>query len=844
MRRAGISPQVDGSSGRRRIVGWVLSMLLVITVAASWAEAQEPQRAGGAGAKATPLSHYVPRQDLLSYLEFEGLDAHPAAWRASAAQKLLNDTKLGLLLEDLVTQYVEASQQMTPEGRRVKSADILAAIKLAARQGFALGVWGKDPNKLGTVYVVRGGDRPEIRALIELAARPEPNPEGLANPPAPEPIQKAGRAIHAMDEDSAWWIEKGDLIVTNQPDAVLAVLDGKQPDAADHPLRTALAKAEDQVEPIAFGFLDLTMLPPLPPQMVRLGLDGAKRIEFALGFEGDALRTVLRAVAPAPRRGLLALVDQPSFDAGSLPPLPAGLTGFTVLSIDLGKTYDQVAEMMKTTDPNAPERVAMAEDFIRQQFGFDLRKDLIAGLGPKLAVYGQALPEGAGAGGNRSAKMIFGLSGITISAQIHDRVALGRAAEPLMNVVNQMLQAVPPGNLAFRKQEGAGLSYILDLPEGMLPPPFATLFRPTIVVGKDQFIVAASTDPARKAAALSGSPKDRLWQPTGAFVPVVRRLPANLIYLRIADPRETMPAIIESLPILAQTLNAQMAQAPQRRGGLPGAPGTPVLRIDPDKLPHADELIRLLFPSSTALVVDNQGASLISREPIPGLTSPAIGGFLLASLVPATQSARGAARRAQCTNNLKQIGLADHNYHAAINTFPMQAIADKDGKPLLSWRVSILPYLEQQELYNKFKLDEPWDSPNNKPLIKEMPQVYLCPDRRNPEPGTTTYRVFVGKGALFEEGEATGIQNVTDGTSNTILVVESKDAVPWTKPDDLKFDMDAKPSLRGAASPHTGGFNALFADGSVHFIKNSISFQVFKALITRASGEVISSDSY
>ena len=213
-------------------------------------------------------------------------------------------------------------------------------------------------------------------------------------------------------------------------------------------------------------------------------------------------------------------------------------------------------------------------------------------------------------------------------------------------------------------------------------------------------------------------------------------------------------------------------------------------------------------------------------------------------LLPATQSAREAARRSQCVNNLKQIGLANHNYHSANNMLPPPAITDKDGKPLLSWRVTILPYLDQQELYNKFKLDEPWDSPNNKSLIKEMPPVYLCPSRRNPEPGTTTYRVFVGKGALFQEGEGTGFQNVTDGTSNTVMVVESKDAVPWTKPDELMFDPEAKPSFQGAGSPHPGGFNTGFADGSVRFIKNSVSLQVWKALITRASGEVISSDSY
>jgi prepilin-type processing-associated H-X9-DG protein len=102
----------------------------------------------------------------------------------------------------------------------------------------------------------------------------------------------------------------------------------------------------------------------------------------------------------------------------------------------------------------------------------------------------------------------------------------------------------------------------------------------------------------------------------------------------------------------------------------------------------------------------------------------------------------------------------------------------------------------------------------------------------------------VGDGAMFQAGQVTSIRSITDGTSNTILVVESKEAVPWTKPDDLKFDMNAKPSLYGAGSPHPGGFNAAFADGSVRFLKNSINFQVLKALITRAGGEVIAADAF
>ena len=107
----------------------------------------------------------------------------------------------------------------------------------------------------------------------------------------------------------------------------------------------------------------------------------------------------------------------------------------------------------------------------------------------------------------------------------------------------------------------------------------------------------------------------------------------------------------------------------------------------------------------------------------------AIIAVLIALLLPAVQSAREAARRAQCVNNLKQIGLAMHNYASANGGFPPAAIVDPRGKPLLSWRVAILPYLDANPLYAKFKLDEPWDSPHNKELLKYMPAVYGCPSR-------------------------------------------------------------------------------------------------------------------
>ena len=137
-------------------------------------------------------------------------------------------------------------------------------------------------------------------------------------------------------------------------------------------------------------------MPPMSPQAVQLGLDGLKRVEIQWGIQDDAMLAVVGLVAPQPRRGILAMLDQPTFTIQSLPPLPAGLTGFVVLSLDPGKLYDQIVELAKQTNPGGGEGFAQLEQAVRQRFGFDLRKDVLAQLGPKIAVYSQA-PAAAGA---------------------------------------------------------------------------------------------------------------------------------------------------------------------------------------------------------------------------------------------------------------------------------------------------------------------------------------------------------------------------------------------------------------------------------------------------------------
>jgi beta-lactamase regulating signal transducer with metallopeptidase domain len=199
-----------------------------------------------------------------------------------------------------------------------------------------------------------------------------------------------------------------------------------------------------------------------------------------------------------------------------------------------------------------------------------------------------------------------------------------------------------------------------------------------------------------------------------------------------------------------------------------------------------------------------------------------------------------ATRRAQSINNLKLIGLGLHNYLDRNGTFPPAAIG-RDGQPLLSWRVAILPYIEQEKLYEQFHLDEPWDSPHNKELLKLMPPTFAKPggphDRKS---GLTHYRAVTGsRGAktFWDFPSGTPISEIIDGTSNTIAVVEASEAVPWTKPEPIPLGGMGDPDSELSRFLREG-FLALIADGSVRSIKTDDP-QVFKALFTPAGGEVI-----
>jgi prepilin-type processing-associated H-X9-DG protein len=209
--------------------------------------------------------------------------------------------------------------------------------------------------------------------------------------------------------------------------------------------------------------------------------------------------------------------------------------------------------------------------------------------------------------------------------------------------------------------------------------------------------------------------------------------------------------------------------------------------------------------------------------------------ILLALLLPAIQAAREAARRAMCANQMKMIGLAWHNYESANGQLPPPAIKDKDGTPLLSWRVAILPLIGQDDLYKQFHLDEPWDSAHNRALLARMPEAYRCPSM-NAAPGQTIYRAVVGPGAALERAKPTKLSQFSAGGAGTAVVIEARDPVEWTKPED--FDVEPGAPLPGLGGAHRGGFNALFGDGSTRFVKLDVAEPTLRALFTRKGDEV------
>jgi hypothetical protein len=349
---------------------------------------------------------------------------------------------------------------------------------------------------------------------------------------------------------------------------------------------------------------------------------------------------------------------------------------------------------------------------------------------------------------------------------------------------------------------------------------------------------------------------------------------AGFVAFGDADSRRVLREMLPAAPAPFMEINGRLLADGVRWGGLliklpPDASATVTIEgASPETIATIEqaaakglELLKALCLAEMVNGPPDHKARAAALLPLVPLLAPTIDGTRLSLtfgddqaevdavrnlLLPAVASAREAAWRSQRMNNFKQIAIALLNYESAKKSFPAAASYDEDGRPLLSWRVHILPFMEEKALYNEFHLDEPWDSDHNRRLIERMPALFADPDpavqREIGGVGRTTTVVPVGAGTVFDGRNGFMYRDIDDGTSNTVLFVQviPERAVVWTKPED--WEVDFTDALWGVSPPDDGSggtFAAAYCDGSVRQINANIDAQVWAALLTADGREDI-----
>lgn len=265
-----------------------------------------------------------------------------------------------------------------------------------------------------------------------------------------------------------------------------------------------------------------------------------------------------------------------------------------------------------------------------------------------------------------------------------------------------------------------------------------------------------------------------------------------------------------------------------------------------DDIPSLDVLTKEMKPNLTAMYRTSDGFESVQRQTYPGGSPINLIPAVTVSTLPAMMEVARSANRTDPANRVRQLVIAMHNYHDANKALPARFNKNDAGEPLLSWRVHILPFMGYQDLYNRFNLNEPWDSEHNKTLIDQMPSDFAHPKMKL-DPGKTVYVVPQGADSvMIDPGDArtspkgTRLEAVTDGTSRTALVLEvaGENAVIWTQPSDYAWE-DHIPPVTGLYSGWRNGLIIGFCDGSVQTLSPDKVTEVFEAIVKANDGEVI-----
>jgi hypothetical protein len=757
----------------------------------------------------------VAPEECLFYLSSAGT-AEPDPKSPNQTEQLLAEPEVKTLLEQVdaaISKGIQtaAARQGLEEAAQVQlAAKVVKALltRPAALFVASAAMGPKGPDVRGGLVVYLGDDAADWRTTLE--AQQKRLPPGSVQPVSIEASVFYRLALGPGVPPITWGVRGKYLIAGVGQQSVEEILDRAR--GAEPKWLTAIRQQAAVDRLATVSYLDVQALvrtfaplagPQTPAILKATGLDGVTTLVSVTGLDEKAFVSRTFVGLAGEPRGIFTLATGKPLAAADLAPIPGDATLALAARLDLDRAWETFLSSCGQADPAGAARISQTIAQIQQDLGLKLRDDLLKPLGDVWCLYNSP-----GEGG-------LVVTGLTLVVSVKDSKHLAQTQDKLLTLLKE-LYPVRAGEPRVDEASFAGQTiHLLAVPTPSFP------LAPCWCLTDKELIVALFPE-SIKAHLSRGETDGSLAKDSavasllgGEFGPMV------LAY-------QDTPALFRVVyPLLQMACRAGINQLRQQG-----------IDVSPLAIPSAPSIARHLRPGVTAVRRTAAGIELISRQSIPGGSLAASVPLTVALALPAVQAARQSARRVQSMNNLRQLALAIHVYQSVKASLPPAYTTSKEGKPLLSWRVAILPYIDQQPLYDQFHQDEPWDSPHNKTLLARMPATFRSP-RSNAAVGMTTYLGVAGPHGIFAGTKPVRLQDITDGTSRTIMLVEASDAaaVPWSKPVDFAADPDNP--LRGLAGSWPGGFLAAFADGSVRMISYGTAPKTLKALFTRDGGEMI-----
>ena len=840
-------------SKRQSLIGWslIVAVCLGLTLTTLMKPSQAQLEQASTAAKLLPA-------DAVLYLSWDGQKAHEKAWKETAEYKALYESGL---IDVFVNAFKTVAQQLDPK----EYANVSPIWETIMQEGFSVALRADPPG---------GAPSGQLILISHNAAKIKPMLETQIRKAAGDQLEFESKKIEGRDvtrtilPDSpnvelGWYVEGTHLVIAVGMDAInttIQLAKNERPNLTSSKLWQKYHDEDPGFESIAIGWFDLGTTRelvgdiPLPvpgpdgqganvrDAMKVIGIHEAGAFVVQSGYKGKASWTRTKLEIPAPRRGLAAALDQPQISVADLPPLPEKTSGFCVATVDWSTLYDTVTNTLKEGASFGPEEASAQLDGVLDQLpniiGFDPKKGLFDSLGPIACLY------------EDSSTGPFGF-GFGVAVQVKDEDRLDATLRLLMA---KLITEVPRGQAKIVYTQKAGQQIVtLEIANGS--------FNPSYIID-DGWIAFGIIPQAPEAFFLRKAGELPVWKPNADFQEAMNDLPNKFTSIVVGEPEKAYEMLLSIAPYIVGAMKAGIAESDLQ---------IPV-PLNVADLPPAEVVTQHLFTNVGVSTITDDGLISYSRSSLPSL--PFVGGghsiaaapILVALLLPAVQQAREAARRTQSMNNLKQLGLAMHNYHDTYTKFPEGTIPNENLKPeqRLSWIVSLLPYFEQAALYDRIDMKKGWNDDANatftqaKILVLQNPSVPSALTKAGY--GTTHYLGIAGVGkdaptlpvthkraGIFGINRSTHIRDIQDGTSNTIMIGEGgKDNKrPWAGGSVTIQAFTKKPYINGPdgfAGNHVGGSIFGFADGSVRFISEKVDPSVIEAAATIRGGEVVRFD--